>query len=46
MTALLPIGLALVAAFVAWKVFAGIIKMVSMVAIMGVVGYFYWQGII
>ena len=46
MTTILPIGVALVAGFLAWKVFAGIIKMISIVAIMGIVGYFYWQGII
>ena len=46
MSSAVTLGVALVAAFLAWKVFAGIIKMVSIVAIMGAVGYFYWQGII
>lgn len=42
----ITLGLVLVVGFIAWKVFAGLMKVASIVVLFAVAGYLNWQGII
>jgi hypothetical protein len=44
MSALVPIGAALVLGFVAWKVLKGLIKLAAFACIVIVLGVLHWQG--
>ncbi|WP_336978709.1 hypothetical protein [Altererythrobacter fulvus] len=46
MATAIAIGGALVAGFLAWKVFTGLIKIASFVMLFAVAGVLFWQGYI
>jgi hypothetical protein len=45
MEALIPFAIAAVLAIVAWKVVKGVLKLVSFLAIVAVLGVLHWQGV-
>ncbi|MBO9499622.1 MAG: hypothetical protein J7496_14960 [Novosphingobium sp.] len=46
MDVVVPAGIAVVGVFIAWKVLSGLIKMVAMLAVIGLAAYLYFGGVL
>lgn len=44
MDVVVPAGVAVIGVFIAWKVLSGLVKMVAMLAVVGLAAYLYFGG--